>query len=163
MHVVFDLDGVICDTHEAVKRAYRAAGVRMPHDAWGKPHHAWNVNPDQHLAKNEAYPRMLQEWAYPLGGSVICRQLREAGHEVEVLTGASAPAARAVLEFCNLADVPILGTEADESMKYTLLDFGEPHLGGIYIDDQVILVPSEWHFIKYTEHLETKDILAWIP
>ena len=38
---VWDLDGTLLDSRDAVRRAYLEAGVVMPDDAWGKPWQVW--------------------------------------------------------------------------------------------------------------------------
>jgi beta-phosphoglucomutase-like phosphatase (HAD superfamily) len=158
----FDLDGVLIDTREAVRLAYRAAGVDMPDDAWGRPAFEWL--PDLcgkaagrvHVRKNEYYPALLAEHGEVLEMALRARLLVETGQPTGVLTGASSEATEAALALLRLRlgfEMPIIRTSCSRQDKIdTLAGLAVRYPQGVYVDDQDgVTVPDGWRFEKWTQ------------
>ena len=134
----FDLDGVIVDTEQAVREAYKIAGVDMPEDAWGRGAGNWLEeaagSPERaaaaHLMKQEVYPRMLEEHCKLLAGHVLVHELLGAGHEVIVVTLASLRSAKDALAVVQLADKVQVYSTTD---KNTVLHSVRP---AFHVDDR---------------------------
>lgn len=124
MQVVFDIDGVLMDTKQAVFEAYKRAGVLMPPEAWGKPWNEWlprRVNPfraeEIHKAKNDIYPTLLSEYSKPLSGSVLAREYIDQNVEVKFITGSSLVAAEVVLKTLDLPIDRLVGYQLSTEQK----------------------------------------------
>lgn len=98
--IVFDLDGTLIDTREAVRQAYLAVGIVQPEEAWGRlPWQEWLPplcdSPEHarflHTKKNEHYEEMLARFAIPLPCWDIAASLK-----APIITGASITAVHAV-------------------------------------------------------------------
>lgn len=163
--VMFDLDGVLIDAWGMIRDSYRAAGVEAPPDfrtvdgrVWIKrdyPHMTAEQVAAAHHSKNVHQLRgMLDGRFTPLPPADVANVLRLGGDaDVGVLTGAPhgtmnalrrwhmssrffpwydgvrKPDKRRVLE--------LIGTTVTSSTRK------------IYVDDQDVPVPPDWHFIRY--------------
>jgi hypothetical protein len=129
MLTVFDLDGTLIDTREAVVMAYREAGVEMPSWAWGLPWRQWLNDQDAHDRKNACYAKMLRRHAHalPLLDYAI-------DHFSPVITGASCEAVVAVKYIYPGLNVVLTG--ATRAQKIAWLRTVTP--AGLYVDDDDI-------------------------
>lgn len=112
---IFDFDGTLFDTHDAVYAAYAEIGVTMPDDAWGKAWQEWLpacAPPAEdaftwaytaHSAKNVAMARHLGR-VRPLPTMEELWRLARGHHDIYIMTGASAEAVTQVLH----AKAPLL-------------------------------------------------------
>lgn len=91
--VIFDLDGTLVDSKEAVKQAYLRAGVTMPEWAWGRPWREWMTDPMAHALKAMYYPAALKEH-----GRKLPLYDYASKHGSPVITGASYVASQCVME-----------------------------------------------------------------
>lgn len=123
---VFDLDGTLMDTREAVKHAYLLAGVRMPNDAWGKPWREWTTK-DVHDKKNAMYPIALHNFASPLPLLDYAVKLRS-----HILTAASLDA---VLALKQVGWLPARTPFTSELSREQKVDWLRHHGWGVYVDD----------------------------
>lgn len=139
---VFDLDGTLFDTEQLVRRAYLAAGVNMPDDAWGKPAREWlpalkgPLWPNYHVRKNEIYNRMLIE--SPPQRTTAARamvDLSTGGCETYLLTGASRPAVNLLMHGFQPYHFKTLGVGCtlDEKLHRVRV-VGDPRQT-VYVDD----------------------------
>lgn len=165
--IVFDLDGTLIDTREAVREAYLAAGVEMPDAAWGKPWHTWlpqlpnlRLSPEEiHKIKNANYKHCLREHGRVLPCLQYAVQL-----DAPIITGASVQAIAHVKTWLSeqgyhLRSVDLFGASYD--MKQFWLNTTSR---GIYVDDDVDvrvklrestrwLVASPEQFLKFAREL----------
>ena len=180
-YVVFDLDGCLVDTREAVEWAYSFCGVQMPNGAWGKPWHEWlpelvgglEEAEDVHDLKTKVYLEMLRGApATELPPLELLRKgLRDGIFEVGVLTGASAAAADFILGHANIAPEHImLGTGLDVKQKTAVLgSLRDQYDDVVYIDDDwsagvAISAEADTMFIHYDgQTLEELEDELWTP
>lgn len=148
--VVFDIDGVIIDSKEMVREAYRRVGVTMPESAWGKPwmdwlpksvsvpRHAYRV----HSAKNAEYFDLIKnDGLITLPGNDFAHMVRSEGiGDVMFLTGASQRSAELILETLGHGYKSILGHSKSREGKIAALLRHKNRTGGriVYIDDDEI-------------------------
>lgn len=125
--IVFDLDGTLVDTREAVRLAYLEAGIVMPDHAWGLAWHEWLFDPAVHARKVEIYPRFVAELA--VGLPLLQTALT---HHVPVITGASRRAVQAVQ--IKFGPLNVVLAEASLRQKIEYLNWYGPS-GGTYVDD----------------------------
>jgi phosphoglycolate phosphatase-like HAD superfamily hydrolase len=96
---MFDLDGTLFDTREAVRLAYLEAGAELPEDGswWGRPAREWLRDPDGsiHRRKNAIYLANLDR-VRTLPAFQLYEQLAP---RVGIATGASRAAATGLLEY----------------------------------------------------------------
>lgn len=174
--VIFDIDGVIADTREAVADAYREAGVIMPDEAWGHPWPVWlpalvgeEEAPRIHRKKTVAYTRLLASGAaHPLAGAEVALWLLDRDVDVGFVTGASHWAARGVLRAVGIDPDLVFATECSIDDKVIALQHFAP-TGGVYVDDDELLGPriaerSGWNLIRFVNEVGrlTEDILKWM-
>lgn len=138
---VFDLDGTLVNTYEAVRRAYLEVGVEMPTDAWGQPWQEW-CSPVQHAAKCLVYPEFVRRYATRLPLYDFARDTR-----APVLTGASLEAVRAVQQ-C-FGPLNIRGVEQTITDKITALGDFSSDLRRVYVDDDskalaLVALRTDW-------------------
>lgn len=131
--VTFDMDGVIADTREAVREAYRQVGVEMPDEAWGRPAHEW-VSERQHLLKQQIYPQVLTAVGVRrLAGAQVISWLQRDGYRVAVVTNAAYQSATAVLSRAEVTpDALICGDKTETLNHLTPL---------VHVDDQDVAYP----------------------
>lgn len=55
MQFVYDFDGVLVDTKNAIRRAWKMVGVDPPKDFWKKSWKDWCPDPELYEKRNEAY------------------------------------------------------------------------------------------------------------
>jgi len=127
-NVVFDLDGTLVDTREAVRLAYAAAGATMPEWAWGRPWHQWLFDSKVHARKNELYPEYIQRYAQALPLLQVALD-----HDVPVITGASVEAVRAIRARFGPISVVLNGAGLQQKIDYLNWRAGR----GTYVDDDV--------------------------
>ena len=150
---VFDMDGTLVDSRDAVRASYADVGITMPDDAWGKPWRHWlpqlcsrstELAQEVHQNKNEAYMRRIgQVRPLPLARSLALLHGR-IGMRTAVVTGASHAAAHHILtKIIGVAIEPeehgvLLSTEQDLSGKaHAIAAFASVHDEGIYYDDDL--------------------------
>ena len=137
--LVFDLDDTLYHTSDAVKRAYRQAGVVMPDGAQGRPWHEWlptylecSVQDAQfvHQRKNDIYVDMIvsSEIEMTSAYSIFTRE-----SDATVITGASRPAALALLAQNDHESRLALSEASWRDKSYYL--FSSSLENAIYIDD----------------------------
>lgn len=130
--IVFDLDGVLLDTREIVRRSYLLAGVHMPHDAWGRPWQEW-CDEEVHDLKNELYVHEVRH-ARPLPAYWVAHDLGDQGVPVMMLTSASEAAVTALRAEWELP--PLLQAECITGTKRScLIAFN----ASVYVDDNAAL------------------------
>lgn len=148
---VFDLDGTLVDSRDAVQAAYEEVGVQMPEHAWGLPWRMWLPElcggsvpraMEVHLLKNQVYlqhPERLRELPLAALARVIQGRL---GLHIAVHTGASLIAAEFVLATLNIATQSqqpygaALRAQLNLNEKIGALSaISVTHERGIYFDD----------------------------
>jgi hypothetical protein len=113
MLYVYDLDGTLADTKEAVVEAYRSVGVEPPEDFFGKSWQEWlfnsdgSLNVEAHTRKNEAYVHMLQHNPHLIRRLPMADLAERTGGVI--LTAASPQSASAVCAVLNLSLVILAG------------------------------------------------------
>lgn len=158
---VFDLDGTLLDTRQAVKEAYRAAGVEMPDECWGLPWREWLTMPNAaeiHKRKNVYYYKTVSIYAKRMPLFSIALQ-----GQYPVITGASWVAVEHVLLMFGKLNVCL--READFDAKIQWLDERKP---GTYVDDlpearQRVKEATEWKVMSPEECLQWFSRRAKIP
>lgn len=135
---VFDLDGTLVDTREAVRQAYLAVGVVYPTGAWGIPWQEWtqlsgNDAERIHTAKNAAYPAALKKYAKRLPLLPYALYL-----DAPILTGASRGAVRTLEEWLGVK-LNVVLTSATTSDKINWLNdhMSSNALTHVYVDDDM--------------------------
>lgn len=135
MFLVFDLDGTIIDTKQAVYAAYASVGVQMPEDAWGKPWYEWLDDSDAHRRKAEVYHEFIPGYSRPL--PLLDIALEE---QVPIITGASSNAVASIKQ--HYGDLNVVRSGCSLEDKGAMLDnlqfevvFQYGHHKCIYVDD----------------------------
>lgn len=162
-YFIFDLDGVLVDTRDAVCQAYKQAGVDMPDDAWGKPWTDWgpdyckqnDLDPDiVHRLKNHWYSREAQNLVRGLPPLWVAHELYEDDRDVRILTAASYVAYRAT---CHLTQpIPLLGSICPDRAKFEILK--TLNATGVYVDDRPIDVPHGWELVQYDDGMTREEL-----
>lgn len=155
---VFDLDGCLIDSRQAVREAYRRAGVEMPPGAWGRPWRDWLIHACEddedearrvHNIKNEIYPEMIRRHARQLPLATYMAALAERGLSCWVITGASHDAAVSALSFLGFDDSLLNAWELDvRGKERKLIEIARHFSVGTYFDDQHVHVPTGWALVK---------------
>lgn len=149
---VFDLDGTLVDTREAVRRAYEYAGVTMPADAWGRPWHEWLTGPDasrKHAVKNQVYMKTLGLFGRPLP---LLQLVEEGGYPV--ITGASHIAVETIIiKWAPRLNVALRQATLEDKVRW----LGR-RVPGAYVDDdvrcrQIIEEKTRWQVLTPEECL----------
>lgn len=141
---VFDLDGTLIDSHNAVRLAYRLAGVEPPKDFWGKSASDWlpsvcnfddKLASDVHKRKQEIYLTLLQEdnLVPTLSAADALRTLRLHGRRICVVTAASKEAARAALTRHNIRPDALYASVSRRVRHHTLTKLVGSH--AVLVDD----------------------------
>lgn len=153
--IVFDLDGVLIDTQELIRKAYRKAGANPPPDFFSLGHHDWipeEIRYDVHVKKNREYLRRLRAGDYRvLPPWDTATMLWEAGigEMVGILSGAPRSTVEALqmscpnwpFDFCRCAYLPEEKTDWLSGV----------YEGGVYVDDQsYVTMPEGWRRVLYT-------------
>jgi hypothetical protein len=173
MLVIFDLDGVLIDTAELIKTAYRNAGVEPPDDILAQEGTGWLLKAcggnetfaaDVHNTKNRSYLNrlILDKFDYlPPWHTARMLQNDPYGddHIIGVLTGAPIGT---MLSLTYTSDewerfsIQRDGCHTPEKMR-VLREYGKvlPQIHKVYIDDQPKPAdfPEDWTFIHYTMDL----------
>lgn len=166
--IVFDLDGTLIDTREAVREAYLAAGVEMPDAAWGKPWHEWLLQDRTteeavkiHRKKNELYREALRHYGCILPCLSYALQLG-----APIITGASITGVshvKAWLDENGYRGLNVALSGATYDLKQMWLNTVHS-TRGIYVDDDADaraklrestrwLITSPEQFLKFTREL----------
>lgn len=135
MKVIYDLDGTLVDTREAVRQAYAVAGVVMPDDAWGKPAQDWlpRVCDDPivaHQLKCVAYANALRYHGRQLP---LLQELSFHKQTVTVITGASRQAVNTLYKMGILPS--FVKVVAVQQTRRSKVDWLARHGWGTYVDD----------------------------
>lgn len=135
--VVFDLDGVLVDSKDMVKRAYAEVGVYMPDYVWGLPWQSWLGDPSAHEAKTAVYLDMItDEGVTELSGVDVARRVRTEGlGRVMVLTGASDESTELVLTSLDLADIDWSTGQTRDGKARMLQGLIQDGHEVVYVDD----------------------------
>ena len=151
MNYVFDLDGTLFDTKQAVFEAYKAAGVIMPDDAWGKPWHQWLDDETIRQKKQKIYPEYVEKHAKALPLWDMFREMQDAKMNPIILTGAGSAAVWALMNRYPDLLIPTIRYELTIEDKIS-------HMGmfdeGIYFDDssEAVTIMKErlpkWQIVK---------------
>lgn len=167
-YFVFDLDGTLLDSRDAVRRAYLEVGVTMPDDAWGTPWQSW-CGIEEHSAKVRVYQRMLDAGEVPTLPSIdVVRELLAAKERVAILTGASHEALATFIKREELYGVYLFGWSATRVHKKNKLAEvsrlpQRPHI--TYVDDEDVpwIVPPTGTFVRYVRQSneQLKEDIRW--
>lgn len=134
MQFVFDLDGTLLDTEEAVRKAYIMAGVTPPANFFGRPAWEWMkdtpLNRELHKQKNRHY----KETTWRMVTALPMLELFDRTKGI-ILTGASQEAARMLCEKFNIQPSKLLTCLSVKDKINWLNKQEEP---GIYFDDDHI-------------------------
>ena len=165
---VFDLDGTLLDSRDAVKRAYLEAGVEMPDGVWGSPWQSW-CGIAAHSVKTRIYRDMLMRGEVPtLPAMDVVRELLAADEYVGILTGASHEAVTCVMEREHLTRATLFGWSATRVHKKNRLaelstSASRPHI--TYVDDEDVMwiVPPTGTFVRYVGQTneQLKEDIGW--
>lgn len=140
LHHVFDMDGVLVDSKDAVIETYRRAGTDAAASNWGRPWRGW-VSPEVHELKGRLYPEVLMDLGRPGPMLGTFKRLLNAGDDlVLVATGASWASITAVARFLHTA-LPVYIAEADaDAKRAALLELQDrpTFAGGFYYDDDAV-------------------------
>jgi len=133
MRIVFDLDGTLVHTREAVRHAYRLAGVEMPEDAHGKPFHEWCDDNVIHQRKHIYYPAMVKCHAKR---TTLFEECLRRDMCIDVITGASMDAVSTLrnLQFLPWKRVQVHAWSLNVVQK---IDWLARHGWGLYVDDDI--------------------------
>lgn len=164
MWVMFDLDGVLVDTAEVIRRAYVHAGVRPPENILAQEGTNWVARQLKVASDDPQVTRvraLKHSWylsglrtAPALPGLTVAGRLRFEGHTVGVLTGAP----RGTINVMKSTYPWWCFDPCDERLrtpaKMKLLAQLAP--AGVYVDDQDRLVdlPPGWRFVHYVGQTE---------
>lgn len=160
-NITWDLDGVLINSRRAVEEAYRAAGIEMPPDAWGKSAGEWmNMKHADyefiHRQKQEAYPEMLRRFATPLAGARVLREEWQVnGVRNVIVTSASLRSAEDAVVFLGLQEYVDRIVSTPRTMKKDWIQTAGPVC---HVDDQDVpgcAVPV----IRYTNDPDTLWLL----
>lgn len=166
---IYDLDGTLLDSRDAVRRAYAEVGVTMPDDAWGRPWQTWcGVEP--HSRKVVVYDRMLKAGEVSTFPSLdVVREQLARNEHVGILTGASHEAVRAFIRLHDIHGVALLGWSMTRPQKKHVLhslryNGNTPHITYIDDEDTASIVPSTGRFVRYTGQTASKlkEDIAWM-
>jgi FMN phosphatase YigB (HAD superfamily) len=179
--VVFDVDGVLVDTHELVRKAYAEIGVVIPKGRWGSAWPTWL--PDQcggdldrardlHDRKTRIHLDLLTSTTVrPLAGAEAADWLATHGWTVRVLTSSTKEVARATLDSIRSGWSSLLAaTDVDHLGKRRILHDLAP--SGVYVDDNLelgekITDSSAWRLVHFDgqalPELMTEVEATWKP
>jgi phosphoglycolate phosphatase-like HAD superfamily hydrolase len=164
---VFDLDGVLIDSRDAVREAYKRVGCVMPDDAWGRPWYEWcGIEP--HTRKVAVYKQMILAGEVPtLPPLEVLRELRDANKWVGIFTGASHEAVTGIMAREGLrSGVRLLGWSESKKGKYEILraTIKVKKMDVVCIDDEDLEPITGCRFVKYTGQSDTqlKEDIGWM-
>lgn len=180
---LFDMDGVLVDTHQLVIDAYRQVGVEMPEGAWGKPWHEWLIDyfdgdiplaSDAHTKKTDVYMVWLKQGMFkPLPPADVITKLYQEWYPVGVLSGATYSAVGHISKALNIIhkNTTIRAGCSQQNKQEAiarLLLAGKTDI--VYVDDdkdagQAITEVSSARFIWYRGQTkeELMEEILWIP
>lgn len=159
--MIFDMDGTLVDTRDAVRMAYHDVGVAMPGSAWGKPWTQWLPDvcgsvqraTELHAAKEKRYADRLHAVRVTALGALAARV-----SNFVLLTGASLPAVQLILTKVLLIDpdgviVHACMTQTEKLGK--LGQYAKREATGVYFED------DEPTAIGARVLLETLGVTGW--
>lgn len=165
--VVFDLDGTLVDTRQAVTQAYRWAGVELPDHAWGRPWQEWlpqllkyEDNAEDPLAQSAEQVHKLKNHYYQYTLKLYARALpcleRATHRSLVVLTGASRDAVTTLLKWNRSEKFAVIYSDLRLDDKIDWLNARPP---GVYVDDDArvrerLVVATDWHVLSPEFYLE---------
>lgn len=177
--VLFDVDGTLVDTKDAVVKAYAEAGVEVPPDFWGKTWQAWlpqmvgNARAvEVHNAKNDIYMQMLKH-VQRTGAADAAWLIHTAElSEIGFLTGASEEPSKQILWDLGFGvEEHIYGYSMSVNDKAQMIKMAQRfYPGGVtYVDDsqtagEDIASITGCRFVHYAG--QTRDELMeliWTP
>ncbi|MEU7476662.1 hypothetical protein AB0A63_11825 [Lentzea sp. NPDC042327] len=178
---MFDIDGVLVDTREIVRRAYAEVGIELPDRLWGSSWRIWLPElcggdllraQAVHDQKTQAHLDLLSETRVAtLAGAEAARALHSRGWTVKFITSGTREVVRRTLDSADPSLSGFLaGTDLDSTGKRRALDGISP-AGGVYVDDNhdlgvKVTGGSTWklvHFRDQTEAELIKEIsTAWM-
>lgn len=142
-----DIDGVLIDSRQLVREAYRKVGVNMPDEAWGHPWQMWLPSVTgslenarkAHSAKTLAYVDVIRGGAalenkLPYADILLSLEAMFPG-DVTYVTGAAKDAADAILEALNLNPKALLACSVSTAERVDILRSIADT--GVYIDDRI--------------------------
>ncbi len=127
---IFDLDGTLVDTRDAVREAYKRVGVTMPDSAWGKPSSAWLPIPWLVKQKNVHYLKCLEMHADKL--PLFDYAQRE---KCPIITGASRQAVAHVQTIYGQLNIELCGASRERKVEYLQNIRPHPKERLTYVDD----------------------------
>jgi hypothetical protein len=164
---VFDCDGVIVDSRDAVFKAYVEAGVTPPDDFWGKPVTEWMPNTPEgvkaHRVKNEIYVSMIRDGEVPLltGGHAL-RWLQGRIPTI-IMTSASKAAVNAIVDHYSLRPTRIHYGMTGHDRWAMAQAWKDISVRPIVIDDQPSRrgdFPTGIAFIDYVSTMTRDELLV---
>ena len=149
MNFVYDMDGTLIDTKEAVFRAYESANFNMTEELWNKPWQEIGISKEQHDEKCKIYPHFLKKYSKPLALYYLYQKIP--GY---ILTGASLDACREIVKLYNIPHYMIKCNLTKEEKIQILQGLGYENC--YYYDDDVsiendIITRTRYTFINANE------------
>ncbi|MBB5159609.1 hypothetical protein [Saccharopolyspora phatthalungensis] len=177
---MFDVDGVLIDTFEIVRRAYAEVGVDLHDQRWGVAWQTWlpeycDNDLDRarvlHDQKTEAHLDLLTRTTVnTLAGAQVADSLHSRGWTVKFLTAGTRQVVHQTFHAVNPSWLGRLaGTDLTSAGKRQML--GEISAGGgVYVDDNrdlgvAITEDSAWNLVHFRgqteEELTTEIVEQW--
>lgn len=171
--VVFDIDGVLVDTREIVRRAYAEVGIELPDQLWGSTWRTWL--PERcggdllraqavHDQKTQSHLDLLsRSRVTTLAGAEAARALHSCGWTVKFITSGTREVVQRTLDSADPSLSGFLaGTDLDSMGKRRALDGISP-AGGVYVDDNYdlgvkVTEGSTWKLVHFRDQAETELI-----
>lgn len=167
---IFDMDGTLVDSREAVRLAYLEVGIVMPDNAWGKRWQEWLPQACEPLGldpkrvrerKQEVYPHYVKNvTSTPLGLTFLqlffeYRNDLPFQRQFSILTGAGCAACEA-LYTANL--LPYMLHVHANMTRLDKANYLAHHGWGIYVDDDeetrlLVKELTTWHVLTPEEAL----------
>lgn len=171
--VVFDVDGVLVDTREIVRRAYAEVGIELPDRLWGSTWRTWlpelcGGDPLRaqavHDQKTRSHLDLLgTSRVATLAGADAARELHSRGWIVKFITSSTREVVRRTLDSADPSLSGFLaGTDLDSTGKRRALDAISP-AGGVYVDDNhglgvKVTEGSTWKLVHFHDQSATELI-----
>jgi len=125
--LAFDLDGTLFDNRDVIFHCYEEAGIIPPENFWGQPAREWLDNEEIHEKKNQLYLQRVHLLT-PLPPLRLLYR-----HGGIILTGASYPAVRAIMDIWMLRPEKVF---CQQSLGDKIAALNAQPVPGIYIEDQ---------------------------
>ncbi|WP_157528525.1 hypothetical protein [Nocardia sp. NRRL S-836] len=170
---MFDIDGVLVDTREIVRRAYAEVGVELPDHLWGTTWRNWlpplcggDLLRAQvvHDRKTRSHLDLLSRTRVTtLAGAEAARELHSRGWTVKFITSGTREVVQRTLHSADPSLNGFLaGTDLDSTGKRKALEEISP-AGGVYVDDNYdlgvkVTGGSTWKLVHFHGQAETELI-----